>query len=103
MRRLIICFLVYTPLFAIDVTIDANKDRIPISPYVYGKNNSISDNSSEPISNAEWTRIKDSGVTILRESGGNNSTKHNWQKKLTSAPDWYNNVYASDWDYEAQE
>jgi hypothetical protein len=24
-------------------------------------------------------------------------------KNLTSAPDWYNNVFVSNWDYEAQE
>jgi hypothetical protein len=43
--------------------------------------------------------LRDSGVRMLREHGGNNGTKYNWQKKLTSHPDWYNNVYANDWDY----
>ena len=36
---------------------------------------------------------------MMRTLGGNNGTKYNWQKKLSSHPDWYNNVYANDWDY----
>ena len=39
---------------------------------------------------------------MFRENGGNNATKYNWRRKLSSHPDWYNNVYAHDWDYEAQ-
>lgn len=49
-----------------------------------------------------WQRYRDAGITMFRESGGNNSTKYNWRKKLTSHPDWYNNVYAHDWDYAAR-
>jgi len=41
-------------------------------------------------------------VRFFRESGGNNSTKYNWSKKLTSHPDWYNNVYSHDWDFQLQ-
>ena len=29
---------------------------------------------------------------------GNNATKYNWRRKITSHPDWYNNVYSYDWD-----
>jgi Glycoside hydrolase family 44/Secretion system C-terminal sorting domain len=35
---------------------------------------------------------------MLREGGGNNATKYNWRKRLSSHPDWYNNVYGNDWD-----
>ncbi|MBN1482265.1 T9SS C-terminal target domain-containing protein [candidate division KSB1 bacterium] len=103
MRLLIFALILSSPLYGIDIQIDVAGERKPISPYLYGKNNSLSDDPKKPLSNAEWMRIKDSGVNLLRESSGNNSTKHNWQKNLTSAPDWYNNVYVSNWDYEAQE
>ncbi len=84
------------------VGIDASQEPQKISKYIYGKNNSLSDNASSPLSAADWTRIKDAGVVFLRESGGNNSTKYNWKYKLSSHPDWYNNVYAHDWDFAVQ-
>jgi hypothetical protein len=31
-------------------------------------------------------------------NAGNNATKYNWRRKITSHPDWYNNVYPYDWD-----
>ena len=31
-------------------------------------------------------------------NNGNNATKHNWRKNLSSHPDYYNNVYKHDWD-----
>ncbi|MFZ1731099.1 MAG: glycoside hydrolase family 44 protein [Bacteroidota bacterium] len=39
---------------------------------------------------------------MLRENGGNNATKYNWRRKLSSHPDWYNNVYPHDWDFAVQ-
>ncbi len=39
---------------------------------------------------------------MFRENGGNNATKYNWRLKLSSHPDWYNNVYAHDWDFAAK-
>ena len=86
----------------VTVTIDANAETHTVSPYLYGRNNSLSDDPSKPLSNADWTRLKDSGLTFLRESGGNNCTKYNWRRKLTSHPDWYNNVSPHDWDFAAQ-
>ena len=44
-------------------------------------------------------------ITILRfvrMNGGNNATKYNWRKKISSHPDWYNNVYENDWDQISQ-
>lgn len=81
----------------VSVVVDAALDRKAISPYIYGRNNSLSDNPSNPLSDADWQRLKDAGVRIFREGGGNNSTKYNWRLKLSSHPDWYNNVYAHDW------
>ncbi|HEV7380129.1 MAG TPA: glycoside hydrolase family 44 protein, partial [Dyadobacter sp.] len=85
------------------VEIDADAEVKSISPYLYGRNNSFSS------TNPNWTlpaedlvRLTDAGVTFFRESGGNNSSKYNWRKKLSSHPDWYNNVYTNNWDQAAQ-
>lgn len=82
----------------IRVSVDAAADRKPVSPYLYGKNDWVGSPGS-PLDAAGWQRFRDAGVRMLRMLGGNNGTKYNWQKKLTSHPDWYNNVYANDWDY----
>ena len=87
---------------AVTVTIDITQDQHLISPYIYGRNNSLSDSPGNPMTLAEWKMLRDAGVTIFRENGGNNSTKYNWRKKLSSHPDWYNNVYAHDWDFAEQ-
>lgn len=86
----------------ITVAIDADSGRIPISPWIYGKNNSLSDKPDKPMTTAELHRLREAGVRMLRENGGNNATKYNWRKKLSSHPDWYNNVYPHDWDYQAR-
>lgn len=98
-------FLSCVALFSQDnvqITVNIRENRKEISPYIYGRNNSLSDNSSKPLSSAEWQRLRDAGVTFFREGGGNNSTKYNWRLHLSSHPDWYNNVYAHNWDYAAQ-
>ena len=86
----------------IQITVNPEQEIKDISPYIYGRNNSLSDSPSSPTTAQSWQLYKDAGVTFFRESGGNNSTKYNWRKKLSSHPDWYNNVYAHDWDYAAQ-
>jgi hypothetical protein len=85
----------------VTVSIDISKDRKMISPYIYGRNNSLSDDPQNPLSGTDWQMLRDAGVTLFRESGGNNSTKYNWRRKLSSHPDWYNNVYEHDWDFAA--
>jgi hypothetical protein len=94
-------FFITLSVFAVEITVDADLERIPISPYIYGKNNSLSSNPSNPVSVSQWNLFRDAGVKMFRENGGNNATKYNWRRKLSSHPDWYNNVYAHDWDYEA--
>jgi hypothetical protein len=84
-----------------EVHVDALAGQQAISPYLYGRNNSLSDDPKKPLAAKDWQLLRDAGVRILRESGGNNSTKYNWVLKLSSHPDWYNNVYAHDWDFEA--
>ena len=86
----------------VNINVDASQNRKSVSPYIYGKNNSLSADPSSPLSLAKWQRLKDSGIKLFRENGGNNATKYNWRLKLTSHPDWYNNVYGTDWDFEAK-
>ncbi len=92
------------PLLAQTVTIqvDALAGRKSISPYIFGKNNCLSDASTDPLSAAEWQFLRDAGVKMFRENGGNNATKYNWRLKISSHPDWYNNVYKHDWDFAAK-
>ena len=90
----------------VTVTINAMAVKKPISPFIYGKNNSLSDDNTYgingPLTAAQWQRLRDLGISMFRDNGGNNSTKYNWRRKLSSHPDWYNNVYAHDWGYAAQ-
>ena len=85
----------------VSLEIDAGSEHKPISPYIYGKNNCTSSDPGNPLSQQDWQRLHDLGIKMVRENGGNNSTKYNWRRKLSSHPDWYNNVFPSDWDYEA--
>lgn len=102
MRYFILVLLLITQISAVEIIVDASSKRKPISPYIYGRNNSLSDNSSSPLSQSDWEFYRQAGVRMFREGGGNNSTKYNWRRKLSSHPDWYNNVYRHDWDYAAQ-
>jgi hypothetical protein len=86
----------------VQVTVHSQSDRKPVSPYIYGRNNSLSADPGSPVSAANWQLYKDAGVNFFREDGGNDLTKNNWRLKIASHPDWYNNVYLSNWDYAAQ-
>ena len=86
----------------VNITVDANAGRKAISPYIYGKNNNVSDDPSTPTTAAEWKFLRDVGLRFSRENGGNNSSRYNWRKKMACHPDWYNNVYLHNWDYAAQ-
>lgn len=85
----------------VHINIDLSVPPHSVSPFIYGRNNSLSGNPGSSFT-PEWTRLRDARVRFFREGGGNNSTKYNWRRKLSSHPDWYNNVYANDWDYAAQ-
>ena len=86
----------------VQVQVDILAKRKKVSPYIYGRNNSIANFNNSPLTAAQWQFYRDAGVTMFRESGGNNSTKYNWRRKLSSHPDWYNNVYANNWDQAEQ-
>lgn len=96
-------FLVNTNIAqTINISIDANAGRKMISPYIYGRNNNLSDDPGKPTKAADWKFMREAGLRFTREYGGNNGTKYNWRLKLSSHPDWYNNVYPHNWDYAAK-
>lgn len=99
---ILLCFFSVQVFSQVTVTIDFDQEGRSYSKYIFGKNNSLSGKPESPLLADEWTRLKDSGITIFRDNGGNNSTKYNWKRKLSSHPDWYNNVYANDWDFRAK-
>ncbi|NJK98526.1 MAG: hypothetical protein HC905_29650 [Bacteroidales bacterium] len=86
----------------VNVTVDVNAGKHKISPNIFGKNNCLSSDPNKPMTEAEWQFLRDAGVRFVRENGGNNATKYNWRKKISSHPDWYNNVYSASWDFEVQ-
>ena len=92
---LLLCQIALYTAFAQNVTISINatQNKRLISPYIYGKNEGF----DKP---AQF--YKDAGLRFSRMNGGNNATGYNWRKKITVHPDWYNNVYATDWDANAQ-
>jgi hypothetical protein len=87
----------------VEVRIDAQAGRLPISPLLFGKQV-----ASRAVAHAGATRnpnlqlVKDSGLRLTREAWGNNSTKYNWQNGLSSHPDWYNNVYPQHYEEAAR-
>lgn len=101
MKKLFLLIIVFSKYSIAQVSVSVfSKTKISnVSPYIFGRNNSFSStNPNANLSQEDFLRIKDAGVQFFRESGGNNSTKYNWRKKLSSHPDWYNNVYTNDWD-----
>jgi hypothetical protein len=74
--------LLLTSVHAQDVTItvDATINKKIVSPYIYGRNESF---------DKAATFYKDAGLRFARMNAGNNATKYNWRKKITSHPDWY--------------
>lgn len=87
----------------ITILVDAGEGRLPVSPYIFGRNNNLSDNPVSPASAANINLYKEAGLRFARENGGNNATKYNWRRKLSSHPDWYNNVYDHNWDFASQD
>jgi len=79
---------------AVEVTVDVAAGRLPISPYLYGKNGAMDEKDAQV--------VREAGIRISRESHGNNCTKYNWRDDLSSHPDWYNNVYKQGWPERAR-
>jgi len=87
-----------TSAASVRIAVQADSGRRPISPWIYGRNNNISDDRDKPTTDSVYAVYREAGLTMLRENQGNNATKYNWRRKLSSHPDWYNNVYHHDWD-----
>jgi hypothetical protein len=68
------------------ITVNSIQDKKEISPNIYGRNNTFDKPPSF---------YKDAGLRFVRMNGGNSATKYNWRRKITSHPDWYNNVYGT--------
>ena len=101
MRKTLLCLLSFLPVLAmaqVSISITKANDKKAISPYLYGMNSSLMKDFSNPFGDAQWTQLKDAGVQMVRIGGGNNSTKYNWRNRLSSHPNWYNNVYDNNWD-----
>jgi len=88
------CFTTIILAQDVNITVNATVDKKVVSPYIYGRNNTF----DKP---AQF--YKDAGLRFARMNGGNNATKYNWRKKISSHPDWYNNVYGNDWDKSAKD
>jgi len=73
----------------VTITVNAAEGKRAISPYIYGRNNTFDKPASF---------YTDAGLRFVRMNAGNNATKYNWRRKITGHPDWYNNVYGSNWD-----
>ncbi len=96
---------------AINIGVDTDQGVKKISPYLYGRNiycngdagdlNDVSDTLTAK-EKANLETYRQAGIRYLRMNNGNNATKHNWRKNLSSHPDYYNNVYAHNWDVSAQ-
>ena len=92
-----------TILGDVTITIGPHTDIRPISPWIYGRNNSLNQTPGDSTADTLIQLYREAGLRMLRESGGNNSTKYNWRKKLSSHPDWYNCVEEHDWGLPAAE
>ena len=77
----------------VTITVNANQDKKAVSPNIYGRNEGF----DKPVQ-----FYKDAGLRFVRVGGGNNMSAYNWRKKLTVHPDWFNNVYGTDWDVYAK-
>lgn len=85
----------------IELTIDPQATAKPISPYIYGKNHGISQKHGTATKADTMQRYMDAGMGMLRLNNGNNATKYNWELRMSSHPDWYNNVNDASWDQSA--
>ena len=75
MFAIALLLLFKTSYAQISVTVDFDQQGRTYSKFIFGKNNSLSSNPGSPLSEAEWQKLEDSGITISRVNGGNNSTK----------------------------
>lgn len=93
---LVFCYGINTAIAQdVTITVYANQDKKAISPNIYGRNESFDKKINN---NFDAQFYKDAGLRFARIGGGNNMSGYNWRAKLTVHPDWFNNVYGTDWD-----
>ena len=110
-QHLTLVFLCSSLAFgAIEISVNASEGIKPISPYLFGRNvysgygGQILDNNDKTTAEelATMNSYNEMGIRFLRMNQGNNSTKHNWRKNISSHPDFYNNVYYHNWNLSAK-
>jgi len=98
-KQLVVLMLMFAGIGAgtaqnVTITVNASKNKRLISPNIYGKNEFFIDHPAQ--------FYKDAGLRFARMNGGNNASAYNWRARLDVHPDWFNNVYSSDWDASAK-
>ena len=81
-HRFILCLMMLlagSNINAQDITISVNAsgEKKPISPYIYGRNNSFGDVYGSSNASTVINMFKEAGLKMARENGGNNATKYN--------------------------
>ncbi len=82
MKKLIISFLFFLaaiPLFAVNISINVNQERAPISPHIYGAN--IAGDPEDPTQ----YQLADAVNWASRRQGGNRFTAYNWENNASNA------------------
>ena len=102
LSSLIFVLIVFSVNAQVKIQINANNQLHKVSPYIYGRNNNFSDVFGSPTTAANIKLYQEAGLRFARENAGNNATKYNWRLKLSSHPDWYNNVYDHNWDFASE-
>jgi hypothetical protein len=59
MIRVLTILLVASVAFGAEIRIDALSGQKVISPYLYGRNNSLSDNPKKPLTVKDWQFLRD--------------------------------------------
>ena len=100
---LILFAMLINNLFSYTIQVDINNNVHSISKYIYGLQyvgGDGGDGGSLPYDTTPniLNKVTNLRVTIMRQGGGNNSTKYNWEAKATSHPDWHDYHYGHDYE-----
>ena len=67
------------------VSVNATDGKKTVSPYIYGRNGSFSNSFGTAASASDIALVKESGLRLTRENGGNNATKYKIRFKFTKS------------------
>ena len=84
--------------YARTIQINVSSNTHSISKYIYSIQYTGGDggyNGQEPYDTTPnlINRVADLRAQLMRQGGGNNSTKYNWEAKAGSHPDWFDYHY----------